>query len=90
MNIKKRLNTLSNMHDKEIQELKKQLKENKGYIDSNKKDKSKVMKKSNELNKEIQEHIKEKQIIEQELSKEKEKFNEKKKQELNKKDTRIK
>ena len=78
MNIKKRLNTLSNMHDKEIQELKKQLKENKGYIDSNKKDKSKVMKKSNELNKEIQEHIKEKQIIEQELSKEKEKFNEKK------------
>ena len=44
MNIKKRLNTLSNMHDKEIQELKKQLKENKGYIDSNKKDKSKVMK----------------------------------------------
>ena len=45
----KRLNTLSNMHEKEIQELKKELKESKEYIDSNKKDKSKVMKKSNEI-----------------------------------------
>ena len=36
------------------------------------------MKKFNELNKEIQEHIKEKQIIEQELNKEKQEINEKK------------
>ena len=53
------------MHDKEMQELKNE------HIDSDKKDKSKIMKKFNELNKEIQEHIKEKQIIEQELNKEK-------------------
>ena len=49
------------MHDKEIQELKKE------YVDSDKKNKSKTMKKFNELYKEIQEHIKEKQIIEQNL-----------------------
>ena len=59
------------MHDKEIQELKKELKESKEYIDSDKKDKSKAMNKFDELNKEIQKHIKEKQIIEQELNKEK-------------------
>ena len=46
------------MHDKEIQELKKELKESKEYIDSVKKDKSKAMNKFDELNKEIQKHIK--------------------------------
>ena len=63
-----RLNTLSDTHDKEIQELKKELKESKEYIDSDKKYKSKVMNKFEELNKEIQKHIKEKQIIEQKLN----------------------
>ena len=59
------------MHDKEIQELKKELKESKEYIDSDKKDKSKAMNKFDELNKEIQKHIKEKQIIEQKLNEKK-------------------
>ena len=67
MNIKK-LITLNNMYEKEIQELKKELKESKEYIDSNKKDKSKVMKRFNELYNEKQNYIKEKQIIEQELN----------------------
>ena len=57
------------MYGKEIQELKKKLKESKGYIDSNKKDKDKVMKEFNKLYNEKQEYIKEKQIIEQKLNK---------------------
>ena len=56
---KKRLDILDNDHKQEIQEIKNELKE--GDI----KDKNKVLKKINELN----EYIKEKQIIEQELDK---------------------
>ena len=56
---KKRLDILDNDHKQEIQEIKNELKE--GDI----KDKNKVLKKINELN----EYIKEKQIIEQELNK---------------------
>ena len=51
-----------------MQELKKELKESKEYIDSDKKDKDKVIKRINELSKEQQKYIKEKQIIEQELA----------------------
>ena len=52
------------------------------------------MKKFNELNKEIQEHIKGKQIIEQELNKEKQELNEKnelneREQELNEKEQKL-
>ena len=56
------------MYKEKIQELKKELKESKEYIDSDKKDKDKVMKKFNELYNEKQNYIKEKQIIEQELA----------------------
>ena len=56
---KKRLDILDNDHKQEIQEIKNELKE--GDI----KDKNKVLKKINELD----EYIKEKQIIEQELDK---------------------
>ena len=52
-----------------MQELKKELKESKEYIDSDKEDKDKVIKKINELSKEQQKYIKEKQIIEQKLNK---------------------
>ena len=56
------------MYEKEIQELKKELKESKYYIDSDKKDKSKIIKNINELSKKEQKYIKEKKIIEQELN----------------------
>ena len=49
---KKRLNTLNSTHEKEIQKLKKELEKSKEYINSDKKDKDKVIKKINELNKE--------------------------------------
>ena len=62
------INKLDNEYKKEIQELKKELKESKEYIDSDKKDKDKVIKKINELSKEQQKYIEEKQIIEQELA----------------------
>ena len=65
---KENINKLDNEYKKEIQELKKELKESKGYIDSDKKDKDKVIKKINELSKEQQKYIEEKQIIEQELA----------------------
>ena len=52
------------MYEKEIQELKKELKESKEYIDSDKKGKCKVIKKINELSKKEQKYIKEKKIIE--------------------------
>ena len=69
------------MYEKEIQELKNELKKSKEYIDVDKKDKNKAIKKFSELSKEQQKYIEEKNIIEQEL-KEKE-------QELNEKKTRI-
>ena len=62
---------------KKIEELKKEIKKSNEYINSNEKDKAKVMEKINELIKEKQEYIKEKQIIKQKLNK--------KEQELNKK-----
>ena len=62
------INKLDNEYKKEIQELKKELKESKEYTDSDKKDKDKVIKKINELCKEKQKYIEEKQIIEQELA----------------------
>ena len=40
------------MYEKEIQELKKELKESKEYIDSDKKDKNMILKKFSELYKE--------------------------------------
>ena len=49
---KKSLNTLNNEHEQEKQKLEEELKESKEYINSNEKDKVKVMKKFNELNKE--------------------------------------
>ena len=61
----KKLITLNNTYEIEIQELK----ESKEYIDSNKKDKNMVLKKFNELYKEKQKYIEEKQIIDQELNK---------------------
>ena len=61
------------MYEKEIQEPKKELKESKEYIDSNKKDKSKVMKKFNDLDNEMQKHVKGKQITEQKLNEKKNK-----------------
>ena len=78
---KKKLITLNNMYENEIQELKKEFKESKEYTDSDKKDKNTVLKKSNELYKEKQNYIKEKQIIEQELNKKEQELI-KKKQEL--------
>ena len=45
MNMKKKLITLNNTYEKEIQKLKEELKESKEYIDSNKKDKNMVLKK---------------------------------------------
>ena len=65
---KENINKLDNEYKKEIQELKKELKESKEYIDSDKKDKDKVIKKINELSKEQEKYIEEKQIIEQELA----------------------
>ena len=65
---KENINKLDNEYKKEIQELKKELKESKEYIDIDKKDKDKVIKKINELSKEQQKYIEEKQIIEQELA----------------------
>ena len=53
----KRLNTLNDTYEKEIQEPKKELKESKEYIDSDKKDKNKVMINFNELSKENQKHV---------------------------------
>ena len=64
---KKRLNTLSDMYEKEIQQMKKELKESKEYIDSDKKEKSKLMKKVSELSKEQQKY-KRKEITEQILN----------------------
>ena len=63
------------MYEKEIQELKKELKESKEYIDSDKKGKCKVIKKINELSKKEQKYIKEKKIIEQELNEKKTRIN---------------
>ena len=76
---KERLNTLSNTYEKEIQELKKDLKKSKEYIDIDKKDEA--MKKFSELSKEQQKHIKVKETIEQELNE--------KEQELNKKEQEL-
>ena len=59
------------MHEKEIQELKKELKKSKKHIDVDKKDKCKAMKKFSELSKEQQEYIKVKETIEQELNEKK-------------------
>ena len=77
----KKLITLNNTYKKEIQELKKKLKESKEYIDSDEKDKNIAFKKICELTEEKQKYIKEKQIIEQELNK--------KEQELNKKEQEL-
>ena len=66
---KENINKLDNDYKKEKQERKKELKESKEYIDSDEKDKDKVIKKLNELSKEQQKYIKEKQIIEQKLNK---------------------
>ena len=60
---KKILDRLDNIHKQEIQKLKKELEE------SDIKDKNKVLKKINELNKLNDKYIEEKQIIEQELNK---------------------
>ena len=54
---KKILNTLNSTHEKEIQKLKKELEKSKEYINSDKKDKDKVIKKINELNKEKKKNI---------------------------------
>ena len=43
---KERLNTLNNTYEKKIQELKEELKNNKEYINRNKKDKNEVLKKN--------------------------------------------
>ena len=51
--------------------MKKELKESKEYIDSDKKDKSKVIKKFNELSEEQKKYIKVKETIEQELNEKK-------------------
>ena len=51
-----------------MQQLKKELKESKEYIDSDKKEKSKIMKKVSELIKEQQKYINEKEIAEQKLN----------------------
>ena len=56
MNMKKKLITLNNMYEKEMQELKKKLKESKEYIDSDKKDKNIIFKKISELTEEKQKH----------------------------------
>ena len=84
----KRLNTLSDTYEKQIQELKKELKESKEYIDSDKKDKSKVMIKFNELSKENQQYIKEKQILKQEINEKEQEINEKE-QEINEKEQEL-
>ena len=60
---KKRLDRLDNEYKQEIQKIEKELEE------SNIKDKNKVLKKINELNKLNDKYIEEKQIIEQELNK---------------------
>ena len=73
---KKELNILDNRHKQEIQELKKELKESKEYINSDTKDKNKVLKKFDELNRLNNEYIKEKKI-EQELDEKEQKLNEK-------------
>ena len=65
---KENINKLDNEYKIEIQELKKELKESKEYIDSDKKDKDKLIKKINELSKKQQKYIEEKQIIKQELA----------------------
>ena len=49
---------LDNIPKQEKQELEKKLKESEEYINSNEKDKAKVMEKSNQLNKEKQEYVK--------------------------------
>ena len=56
----KKLITLNNTYEKEIQKLKEELKESKEYIDGNKKDKNTVLKKISELIEEKQKYIKEK------------------------------
>ena len=58
-----RLDRLDNIHKQEIQKLKKELEE------SDIKDKNKVLRKINELNRLNDKYIEEKQIIEQELNK---------------------
>ena len=59
----KKVITLNNTYEKEIQKLKEELKESKEYIDSDKKDKNMVLKKISELIEEKQKYIKEKQTI---------------------------
>ena len=73
---KKRLDRLDNEHKQEIHKIEKELEE------SNIKDKNRVLRKVNELNKLNDKYIEEKQIIEQELNE--------KKQELNKKEQELK
>ena len=75
---KENINELDNEHKKEIQELKTKLKESNEYIDSDKKDKDKVIKKINELSKEQQKYIEEKKI-EQELNEKEQELNDLKK-----------
>ena len=65
---KERLNTLSNTSEKEIQEPKKDFKKSKEYIDSDKEDKTKAIKKFSALSKEKQKYIKVKETIEQKLN----------------------
>ena len=65
---------------KKMEELKREIKKSNEYINSDEKDKAKVMEKINELIKK-QKYIKEKQIIEQKLNK--------KEQELNKKEQEL-
>ena len=78
---KKRLSTLNDTHEKEIQKLKEELKKSKEYINKDKKDKNEILKKISELTEENQKYIKEKQTIEQELNE--------KEQELNKKEQEL-
>ena len=65
---KKRLDRLDNEHKQEIQKIEKELEE------SNIKDKNKVLRKINELNKLNDKYIEEKQIIKQELNRKEQEF----------------
>ena len=68
--------------------MKKKIKESKEYIDSDKKEKDKIMKKVSELSKEQQKYIKEKEITEQKLNEKEIKINDLEKK-LNEKEIKI-
>ena len=68
--------------------MKKKIKESKEYIDSDKKEKDKIMKKISELSKEQQKYIKEKEITEQKLNEKEIKINDLEKK-LNEKEIKI-